>query len=103
MAIVGKDYRGLRLCEACWNGVHWTKQKMRGDDGKFHRTAVNHCERGTCQCPCPQLPADRSGINLALRKKAEENRKMQQALPDAGPCYEHVHPEDRVRAEARKG
>lgn len=83
MPILTKDFRGIKLCDPCWNGNHWTKA-VKG------REAVNHCLHGGCECPCPTLPADASWIGKRQRETAKKNREAQQSLLDVPKLYKRV-------------
>ena len=45
---VAVDYRGLKLCDSCWNGNHYITDEV------LHKKVAN-CIGGECQCPCREL------------------------------------------------
>lgn len=44
-----KDYRGLLLCEPCWNNQHNHKE------WGTKRKVIVDCLQNGCQCPCVEL------------------------------------------------
>jgi hypothetical protein len=51
---VKTDYMGRKLCEPCWNGLHYLH---RTKDGK-KLEKLSQCDGGGCECPCRQLLAE---------------------------------------------
>ena len=41
------DYRGMRLCQPCWDGEHYSKLKGQAK--------LCRCEGVSCECPCAEL------------------------------------------------
>lgn len=48
------DFRGNRLCVACWNGQHFGKEKTSEKKGRMvaHGAKTHTCHGGECECPC---------------------------------------------------
>jgi hypothetical protein len=48
-----RDYKGMKLCDNCWNGKHYAF-KDKNDRGKLINKycACNGCG---CECPCAEL------------------------------------------------
>lgn len=55
------DYRGLKLCDPCWNNHHWHKEIISGKDGskKKGNRIIQDCLGPPCECPCIQLRKER--------------------------------------------
>jgi hypothetical protein len=49
---VQRDYRGLLVCNSCWDNRHWHRTH-----GSKAITIVD-CEGGACECPCRGVLAD---------------------------------------------
>lgn len=54
--IVGKDYKGMTLCEHCWNGAHYSYET--NSDGK-RVGKLSNCLEGGCQCPCREMLSEK--------------------------------------------
>lgn len=97
-SILQQDYRGLRLCPVCWNGMHFTSQTRRSlcracryahkhgrpyqENCKTCRwvsTGVKICQclLGGCECPCSRFQSDLETQLQGRRAKREANRKAQ--------------------------
>jgi hypothetical protein len=64
------DHRGLKLCEACWNGMHFTTRlKSRGP-------RICLCALGDCECPCRNMQKDWAE---QLQKMKAERRKVRES------------------------
>jgi hypothetical protein len=72
-----KDFRGLKLCEACWNGVH----RIRAHNPERW---VIHCKGMGCECPCTQLEASQSDFNRRIRAMREQAKRSQITIPNSG-------------------
>lgn len=65
------DYRGLRLCDSCWNGTHF--HRAVGRTGKLQSKVVVDCTGGDCECPCRELLAERKAkiVQVSQRREVE--------------------------------
>lgn len=52
-----RDYKGLALCEACWNGSHC--HRSVGGKGNLTNKIIVDCLGGACECPCRELLAEK--------------------------------------------
>jgi hypothetical protein len=59
---VAKDYRGVKLCDSCWNGNHYLYDRPLAlpDDPKPKNPSKgavkkSNCIGGECECPCKAL------------------------------------------------
>lgn len=68
-----KDYRGLALCDPCWNSHHWHKEIITAKDGseKKGTKTIQDCLGPPCECPCIQLRKERH-----LRVKPDATLQM---------------------------
>jgi hypothetical protein len=73
------DYRGLRLCTHCTNGMHFTKRSNQ--KGTKVLGLICLCERGDCQCPCSQMEEDLTQQAQARKARRMANAKAQQGFP----------------------
>jgi hypothetical protein len=69
------DFRGLHLCDRCWNG-----------DGNH----VN-CEHGDCECPCQKLDQNLRDEALRRRQTKIANKRAQMTI-DTGDDVIRVGP-----------
>lgn len=70
------DFRGLHLCDSCWNGNHFVKGETGG--------LINNCGFGNCQCPCSTMQRNRAEQLFARKQQWAENKQKQQVIPDVG-------------------
>jgi hypothetical protein len=63
------DGRGMKLCNACWNGCHFVRKKNRA--GKPTSQRISNCGRGECECPCVKLLEEEK-----QRKQEREERRL---------------------------
>jgi hypothetical protein len=83
-----KDYRGLKLCEACWNGNHFVRKISPPE-------VICACLRMGCQCPCSIMELDKASIAATQRRFRKANLQLQAQIPDTGAGYSHINPQDR--------
>ena len=67
-----KDWRGLHLCDACWNGMHF----VTDDLGK----KINNCNHGECECPCQKMQQNQADENWSRKQKRLANQKAQTSI-----------------------
>lgn len=73
---VKQDYRGLCLCEPCWNGVHFRK----GERGQ----RICQCNLGLCDCPCSQMKDNQQEVSRNAKAKRLASKAAQQDMSAFG-------------------
>lgn len=51
-----RDYKGLLLCELCWDGAHFGHKL--NSKGERTSTKFSRCLQGGCECPCREILAE---------------------------------------------
>lgn len=64
-----RDYKGLLICNSCWDNRHWHTSKGP------HAARIIDCEGGLCECPCRGLLAE-----IISRNKSPEPDYSQQLV-----------------------
>lgn len=75
------DFRGNKLCEHCWNGVHFIHDHLGG--------LVNNCkgvdkDGVRCECECSAMQSDWSEHNRSIKRVAKELKATQTTIPIVG-------------------
>ena len=68
------DYRGLRLCEGCWDGLHFTT-RLKGPK-------ICLCALGDCQCPCRNMQKNWAEQLRKMKAEREKTKKSQGSIPE---------------------
>ena len=76
-----KDYRGLNLCEPCFNGHHFGLKigKRVGAEGAEDRS-VCKCQENGCECPCSRMAGAQMRETIRKRTAKIAAKKAQMSL-----------------------
>ena len=73
-----RDFKGQRLCEPCWNNVHFIHdQTIKAKISNCNRVLENG---EPCECECANLAPNMKELNQKAKARAKAEREAQQSL-----------------------